>query len=122
MTPEPEISRDEPLKRGFNEQYDSAAADLAAASAPQPKLQPTAIFGSVSSSDIAESVKALLSETEEGARVVLGPEDITIIREKGEESDVEADRLKVLGEFEVAIQVKGGDAVRRRISIRAQEN
>lgn len=117
MTPEPEAPQKESPKRVFS----SAAADLAAASALPPKPQPAAIFGSVSSADIAESVKALLGETEEGARVVLGPEDITIIREEEGESDGEADRLKSLGEFEVAIQIKGGSAVRRTISIRAEE-
>lgn len=90
---------------------------------PPPKPQPISIFGSVSTADIIDSIKAILSETSEGGRVVLGPEDVKIIREKELEadSDVGADRVKVLGDFEVNILAKGGSAVRRTVSVRAEE-
>ena len=120
--PIPETTQDDKPKNNPERQYSSAAADLAAASVPTPEPQPVPIFGSVSNADIIESIKALLGETEEGARVVLGLEDVTIVREKEEDSNNEADRLKTLGEFQVDIQVKGGSAVRRAISIRAQES
>lgn len=119
--PEPEQKPHEPSNPGFRRRNSSAAADLAAASAVSPKTERVPIYGSVSSADIIESVKAALAETEEGARVVLGPEDVTIIRSDGEASDIDADRFKTLGNFEVDIRVKGGDAVRRTVSINPQE-
>ena len=81
-----------------------------------------AIYGSVSTADIAESIKAILANTEEGARVVLSAEDVTIITNEGPMPGAEVDRLKALGEFEVDIRVKGGEAVRRFISVKAQES
>lgn len=82
--------------------------------------QPIGIYGSVSNADIAESIKALLAETEEGARVVIGADDVKIIRNEGEQ-DAEADRLKALGKYQVEIQVKGGEPVIRIVNIKAQE-
>ena len=80
------------------------------------------IHGSVSVADIADEVRAILGKTEEGARVVLGAEDVTIVRKEGDEKSEETDRLKVLGDFEVDIQVKGGDPVRRTVKIMAEQN
>ncbi len=80
-----------------------------------------AIYGSVSVADIAEQVKAVLAATEEGARVVLGPEDIKIIRNEGQDAQAEADRIKMLGDFRVDIRVKGGDVVRRTVRIIGEE-
>lgn len=83
--------------------------------------QPISIYGSVTTADVAESVKAALANTEEGARVVLGADDVKIIRTE-EESDGETDRFKTLGEFQVEIQVKGGEAITRTVHIKAQES
>ena len=85
-----------------------------------------AIFGSVSTADIVESIKAVLAGTSEGARVVIGAEDITIIQNEHDEfghqnNGVEGDRLKVLGDFQVEIRVKGGKPVVRTVSVKAQE-
>ena len=107
----------------------SAAAELEAASEPEPEpVQPqlTHIFGSVSTADIAESIKAVLASTTEGARVVIGAEDINIIHTEVHESDdqdkgIERDRLKVLGDFQVEVRVKGGEPVVRTVSVKAQE-
>lgn len=85
------------------------------------RLQGIPIFGSVSTADIAEQVKAVLRETKEGARVVLGADEIKILNDEGEEANQEADRLKMLGDFPVEIRVKGGDVVRRTVRILAQE-
>lgn len=74
----------------------------------------------MSAADIAEEAKALLRTSEEGERIVLGAEDITIIRSEGEGAVEESDRLKVLGNFAVDIQVKGGEAVRRVVRIMGQ--
>lgn len=84
------------------------------------------IFGSVSTADIAESIKAVLAGTSEGARVVIGAEDIAIIQHESDESGhqdkgIERDRLKVLGDYQVEIRVKGGEPVTRTVSVKAQE-
>ena len=68
-------------------------------------------------------MKAMLSRTEEGARVVLAAEDVKILVPEDVESQdigVEGDRLKALGEFQVEARVKGGEAVVRTVSVRAQ--
>lgn len=102
-----------------------AAAVLDAASEPlKPQKHPLApIYGSVSTADIVESMKALLNQTEEGARVVLATEDIKIlVPEDVEPQDIgiEGDRLKALGEFQVEARVKGGEAIVRTVSVEVQ--
>lgn len=84
------------------------------------------IFGSVSTADMAESIKAALAQSTEGARVVVGAEDITIVQHGDDEignqdKGVEGDRLKALGDFQVEVRVKGGEAVVRTVSVQAQE-
>lgn len=86
----------------------------------------TTIFGSVSTADMAESIKAVLAQSTEGARVVVGAEDITIVQNQDDEfghqdEGVEGDRLKALGDFQVEVRVKGGEAVVRIVSVKAQE-
>lgn len=86
----------------------------------------TTIFGSVSTADMAESIKAVLAQTTEGARVVVGAEDIIIVQHQDDEfgrqdEGVEGDRLKALGDFQVEVRVKGGEAVVRTVSVKAQE-
>lgn len=94
----------------------------------QKSVQPQVvhIFGSVSTADIAESIKAVLAGTSEGARVVIGAEDIAIIQHESDESGhqdkgIERDRLKVLGDYQVEIRIKGGEPVIRTVSVKAQE-
>ncbi|KAL8969858.1 MAG: hypothetical protein Q9197_004122 [Variospora fuerteventurae] len=88
----------------------------------QPTPAPiTKIFGSVSTADIVDAIKAVLAEDEEGARVVLSTDEIYISEEASESTGVEADRLKALGDYNVEIRLKGVDAIPRRVSIRAQE-
>lgn len=57
---------------------------------------------------------------EEGKRIVLGPEDVTIIRERATEDGMEPGRIKALGTFAVDLRVKGGNTVRRTVNVRAQ--
>ncbi|OBU01630.1 hypothetical protein VE01_00358 [Pseudogymnoascus verrucosus] len=86
---------------------------------PEPApLDPNAsIFGSVSTSDIASSIRAILAEDKEGSRLVLGPEDITFAVETEEKG-----RVKNLGTYEVHIKIKGGEqAVRRTVTVKPQE-
>ena len=76
-----------------------------------------AIFGSVSTADIAASVKELLSKDAEGSRIVLGPEDISFAI-----ATEESDRVKHLGQFDIEIKVKGSPkALRRTIKVVAEE-
>ena len=68
-------------------------------------------------------MKALLSQTEEGARVVLAAEDVKILVPEGVEAQdvgIEGDRVKALGEFQVEARVKGGEAVVRTVRVKAQ--
>lgn len=126
--PEPEAAVQEPPSRS-RRSTSSAAAELDAASEPlpkPPKPQLDTIFGSVSTADMAESIKAILAESTEGARVVVGAEDITILQDEDDEfghqyKGIEGDRLKVLGDFQVEVRVKGGETVVRTVSVKAQE-
>ncbi|MCJ1444269.1 MAG: hypothetical protein MMC23_004770 [Stictis urceolatum] len=85
----------------------------------------TAIYGSVSVQDILVSIKELLAlkaaekAHEDAARVVLSPEDIKIVQAEVKEVDIEADRVKMLGDFDIEIHVKGAEMVRRKIRIHA---
>lgn len=92
-------------------------------SSPEPKtrLEDVAIYGSVSVVDIAEKVRIALGATDEGARVVIEPEDIKIMDNEGRGAEAEGDRIKVLGDFAVEIRVKNGVEVRRIVRISAQE-
>ena len=80
-----------------------------------------AIFGSVTTTDIVVNMKALLAEkaVEEGnadaAKVVLTAEDVRI--RQGAAVDVETDRVKTLGDFEIEIQVKGASTVKRTLRV-----
>lgn len=75
---------------------------------------------------MAESMKAILARTREGARVVIRAEDITIVRGEDDGSGhqnqgIEVDRLKTLGDFQVEVRVKGGERVVRTVSVKAAE-
>lgn len=84
---------------------------------PIPTETKQAIYGSVSTADIAATIRAVLAEDAEGSRIVLGPEDIKFAIETEEK-----DRVKHIGTFDVDIRVKGApEAVRRTITVRAQE-
>ena len=119
--PEPGIPESPIPKRAAS----SAAAVLDAASEPLMPSKPSlaTIYGSVSTADIVDSIKAMLSQTEEGARVVLAAEDIKILVPEDVETQdigIEGDRLKALGDYQVEARVKGGEAVVRTVSVRAQ--
>lgn len=63
----------------------------------------------------------MLAGSEEGARVVLAPEDVSIIEEENETVAIEADRLKALGSYKIEIRLKGVDPIQRLVIIRPQE-
>lgn len=93
----------------------AAFAGPAASGTPQK----AAIYGSVSTADICNNMRAILAEDREGARVVLAPEDISFAEAV---EGAEKDRVKKLGVFEIVVRPKGGaDEVRRTIKINAQD-
>ena len=89
------------------------------------KQQQSAIYGSVSTGDIATSVQALIdletAKSQDAARLVINAEDIKIVYVDGTEAGAEVDRIKTLGTFKVSIQVKGGEPVQREILVMEQE-
>ena len=87
----------------------------------KPKPKPTMIYGSVSTADISEAVKSVLAADPESARVVLGPEDVSLVHEGGDVNGIEPGRIKVLGSFAVDVRVKGGESIRRTVIVKAQE-
>ena len=93
--------------------------DLQATIQPSTKAELVPIYGSVSTADIADAVRAAISMDEEGRRVVLGAEDISIIRERATEDGMEPGKIKALGKFTVAVGVKGGTLIRRTANVRA---
>lgn len=126
--PEPEPPPPEPASNP-RRRATSAAAELDAASEPPKSSKPrlTTIFGSVSTADIAESMKAILAQTKEGARTVIGPEDITVVEPENAQPEdqtngIEGDRIKALGDFQVEIRVKGAETIVRTISVTAQDD
>ncbi|KAG8525979.1 uncharacterized protein KY384_000741 [Bacidia gigantensis] len=114
----PKASASEPQTSESSETAVSPASGVASQSPIKPALQP--IFGSVSPGDVAQSVKALLIEHEEGKKIILGAENVEILPAKGG-GGVEVDRVKAIGEFEVVISVKGGDMIKRVLSVKAME-
>lgn len=91
----------------------SAAARAGKAPVPVAK---TNIYGSVSTSDIATNLKAVLAEDTRGVRILFNAEQISFVEETEEK-----DRVKHLGEFNIEIRLKGAsESVRRKIQIRAQ--
>lgn len=81
------------------------------------KQAQTGIYGSVSTSDIAVNLQAVLAETSDGASIVLSPENITFV-----EQVEDRNRVKHLGTYEIDIRLSGAvKAIRRTITINAQE-
>ncbi|KAI9832935.1 MAG: hypothetical protein M1819_003965 [Sarea resinae] len=95
----------------------SAAADFAAASEPLPKTEPLGIYGSVSTGDIASSIKAFLDNNEEASKVNLSAEDISFIGGPTPSDNAEVDRVKHLGDFEIEIKIKGAEETIRRVVV-----
>lgn len=105
-----------------------AAQETYAASEPAPSDQTMTstpklrtIFGSVSTADVADTIKGLLAKNEDSRRVVVGPEDIKFVG-KANDGIEGGDRLKALGDYRIEIRVKGGDvAVQRSVGVIAPE-
>ncbi len=120
--PEPEAApATEPVGNTINAIGGQDFAPQQQQRAPEPKNLIIKIFGSVSTADMVDAIKAVLAEDVEGARVVLAPGDIVVNEEVDEERGVEADRLKAVGEWNMEIRLKGMEPIRRTVSIRPQE-
>ena len=95
--------------------------DKASSKAPsEDNIQEAAIYGSVTRTEMATSIRALLSEDEQGGRIVFGAEDIAIISRQGRNFGVEPDRVKALGNFTIEIRIKGEEPIRRTVSVKEQ--
>ena len=88
----------------------------------RPDAKITRIYGSVSTVDISDHVKSILTKHEEGVRIVLGPEDVLIAEEGEDDNGIEPGRIKALGQFSVDIRVKGGEAIKRTVIVKVQED
>ncbi|KAL9632761.1 MAG: hypothetical protein Q9204_003655 [Flavoplaca sp. TL-2023a] len=115
--PTSEPAPSEPVGNSIN----AIGGDAPVQKTPESVPSATRIYGSVSTADIAESIKAILATSEESARVVLAPEDIKIDEPENEDVGVDVDRLKALGEYQIEIRVKGTESIRRRVIVKAQE-
>ncbi|KAI7151357.1 hypothetical protein D0869_11547 [Hortaea werneckii] len=121
-TPEPETKK--PSMRGFGT---GAGAELLAAraGAPQPKKTATgnvAIYGSVSTMDILNAVKAAMAENDESARVVLHAEQIKFVDLPADMQN-ETDKVKAVGEYTVQITPKASEeAITRAVKVHAQQS
>jgi len=74
----------------------------------------TPIYGSVSTADVATSIKALLASTELAGRIALADDDIHFTN-----SEVaNAGRIKQVGEYEIEIRVKGREeSIKRKVRV-----
>ena len=75
------------------------------------------IYGSVSTSDIAANLKAILAEDNEGRHIGFSHENISFVKETEDK-----DRVNHLGSFEIEIRLNDApDFVRRKITVNAQD-
>ncbi|EMD61144.1 hypothetical protein COCSADRAFT_29414 [Bipolaris sorokiniana ND90Pr] len=99
----------------------SGAADiLTAAAMSKAKASANAIYGSVSTADLAATIKSALAHNDEASRVVLNESDVKFVSGH-EEGD--ASRVKQLGTFKAEIRLPGAErALVRNIRIRAKDS
>jgi hypothetical protein len=131
--PEPEPAKPEPerVNVGVGAGAELLAARRAkpAAKTPAKPAGPQHIYGSVSTMDVLNAVKAVMAENEEAARVLLHASDIKFVNvatvtqgEEGEvETEKETDRVKFVGDFTTEIHVHGAEPITRLVKVIAQE-
>lgn len=83
-----------------------------------------AIFGSVSTADVATAMRAVMARNDEAARVLFGEEDIRFLNVKaGDQVLQETDRVKNVGEYQVRVGVKGTEeTLTRNVRVIAQDS
>jgi ribosomal protein L9 len=111
----------EPVKR-LSPSISAKSAIYAAAAAAEEQSQNAAaqakagIYGSVSTSDIAANLKAVLEESSQGSSIVLSHENISFVDQMEDRS-----RVKQLGLFDIEIKLSGAaNAIRRTVTVNAQ--
>ncbi|KAF2191238.1 hypothetical protein K469DRAFT_622729 [Zopfia rhizophila CBS 207.26] len=96
----------------------SDAADILTAAATSTKSSSTGIYGSVSTADVAATIKAALAHNDEAARVLLSEHDIRFTEGH---ADGDSSRIKQLGTFNVEIKVPGAEEpITRTVRVRAK--
>lgn len=84
------------------------------------KRESTAIYGSVSTQDVYNAIRAVLDINDEASKVLLNEEDIRFSTEQLLVDD--ASRVKHIGTFAVDVSLKGATApIRRTVKVLAQE-
>lgn len=93
----------------------SDAGVLQAAQRLSAKPKDISIYGSVSTADIANSIKEALAENEEAARVVISEGDVRFLNPK---DDSDTTRVKHLGDYGIEITLKGAEtSVTRTVKV-----
>lgn len=126
---EPEPETEKPKRQ--RSMGTGAAAELFAArlqaDIPEPKPKQAkgaqAIYGSVSTNDVLNAVRAAMGNNDESARVTIVEEDIKFVDVGGDVAAEESGRVvKHVGDFTVEIRVKGAEeSIRRLVKVNAQE-
>jgi len=76
------------------------------------------IYGSVTTADIATSIRALLAHNDEAARITLSADNIKFVDLANSDDHT---RVKHLGDFTIEISVKGTESpVRRKVHVVAE--
>lgn len=114
---EPDTAHNSEDHQGASDAADILTAALAASAKPISKPGATGIYGSVSTADVASTIKALLKHNDEAARVILTEQDIRFVDGLIEG---ETTRVKHLGRFTVEIRVNGAkEPIKRTVRVRA---
>jgi len=56
----------------------------------------------------------------DAARLVLAPEDVKILSGTGGEGGTRVDRIGMLGEWDIVLQVRGGEEIKRTVRVLPQ--
>ncbi|ORY14257.1 hypothetical protein BCR34DRAFT_479722 [Clohesyomyces aquaticus] len=99
----------------------SDAADILTAAAMSKRTQSdtTGIYGSVSTADVAVTIRKALAHNDEAARVLLSENDVRFVEGQAEG---DATRVKQLGSFKIEIMAPGADRpITRTVRVRAKE-
>nr|OQO27468.1 hypothetical protein B0A51_06552 [Rachicladosporium sp. CCFEE 5018] len=111
------------LGTGIAAELFAARAQAEEASKPVKPAAAQAIYGSVSTQNVLDAVKAALATNDESARVGLAEEDVRFVAGPEVVGVEEAGRVvKHVGDFTVEIRVRGSEeGVKRHVRVNAQE-
>jgi hypothetical protein len=84
--------------------------------AGKSKAHADAIYGSVSTADVVQTIRGALAHNDEASRVILNEADVEFL--SGHEED-DASRVKQLGVFKIEIRLPGAvESIVRNIRVR----